>query len=219
LARLISTAGRTARAIASRRTDLRAAVANTAKALGALAAGRVALSDDLARAPAVLKQATPTLAVARSALIALAPDLRSIPAAAQPLAVVLSRLTPTAARLRPAIDQLDRLLPSLHVALTGLAPLRPVADSALSSTATALKASMHIFQGLREYGSDLANGVFAGLGGITSAAYDAIGHYVRLELMLSPQTNSGGLLQTLLGNLKLIPGLSGRWPSDRVRPA
>jgi phospholipid/cholesterol/gamma-HCH transport system substrate-binding protein len=210
LTQLIGTAGRAAQAIASRAPDLRAAVGNTAQALGAIAAERRALSDDLVRAPVVLRQATPTLRLARTALVALAPDLRELPAAVHPLAPFLSRLAPTAARLAPVLDQLDGLLPSLNAALAGLPSLRPVADNALGSTATALKDAMHIFKGLREYGADLAIGVFAGLGGISSAPYDAIGHYLRIELMLSPQTNTGGLLQTLLGPLKLIPGLSGQ---------
>jgi phospholipid/cholesterol/gamma-HCH transport system substrate-binding protein len=209
LAQLISTASRASQAVASRSADLQGAVANTARALGAIASERAAFSDDLARAPGVLSRATATLARTRPALIAVRPDLDEIPPAAGPLALVLSRLTPAAARLLPVTDELDRLLPSLNVSLRGLTPLAPVADSALRATTTALKDSMHIFKGLREYGSDLAIGVFAGLGGISSAPYDAVGHYLRVEAMASPQASTGGLLQTLLGNLKLIPGLSG----------
>jgi phospholipid/cholesterol/gamma-HCH transport system substrate-binding protein len=184
-------------------------VANTARALGAIASERAAFSDDLARAPGVLTRATATLALTRPALVALGPDLDEIPPAAKPLALVLGRVAPAAAQLRPVTSELDRLLPVLNTSLRGLTPLGPVADDALRTTATALKNSMHIFQGLREYGSDLAIGVFAGLGGISSAPYDAVGHYLRVEAMASPQASTGGLLQTLLGNLKVIPGLSG----------
>jgi phospholipid/cholesterol/gamma-HCH transport system substrate-binding protein len=225
LSQLITTASRAAQAVASRRTDLQAAVANTAQALGAIASERAAFSDDLARAPAVLLQATPTLKLARSALVALRPDLAEIPTAAGPLALVLQRLAPAAGRLLPVVDQLDRLLPSLNVALHGLGPLAPVADGALSATANALKKSMHIFQGLREYGSDLAIGVFAGLGGISTAPYDAVGHYLRVEAMAAPQASTGGLLQQLLGKLSLIPGLGGQrraiapCPGGAARPA
>jgi phospholipid/cholesterol/gamma-HCH transport system substrate-binding protein len=209
LAQLISTASRTAQAVASRSTDLQAAVANTAQALGAIATERAALSDDLVRAPGVLLQAAPTLKLTRSALVALRPDLVAIPRAAAPLALVLQRLAPASARLLPVVDQLDRLLPSLDATLTGLGPLEPVAVGALSATTTALSDSMHIFQGLREYGSDLAIGVFAGLGGISTAPYDAVGHYLRVEAMASPQASTGGLLALLLGHLNLIPGFSG----------
>jgi phospholipid/cholesterol/gamma-HCH transport system substrate-binding protein len=209
LSQLIGTASRAAQAIASRHSALQDAVAKTAQALNAIATERAALSDDLARAPAVLAQATPTLARARTALVALRPDLDQIPAAAGPLAVVLDRLAPAAGRLLPVTEQLDALLPSLDRALTGLGPLSPLAESALGATAKALKVSMPIFQGLREYGSDLAIGVFAGLGGISTAPYDAVGHYLRVEAMVSPQASTGGLLSALLGNLSLIPGFSG----------
>jgi hypothetical protein len=159
VAQLIDTAGRAAQAVASRRPDLQGAVANTARALGAIARERTAFSDDLGRPPAVLRQATPTLSLARSALVALAPDLVDVPAAAQPLSVVLRRPAPTAQRLRPVVGQLQRGLPSLNLALTGLRPLAPVAVDALEATTSALKDSMHIFKGLREYGSDPAIGV------------------------------------------------------------
>jgi phospholipid/cholesterol/gamma-HCH transport system substrate-binding protein len=209
LEQLISTASRAAQAVASRRSDLESAVGNTAQALGAIARERAALSDDLARSPGVLQQATPTLARARSALIALRPDLREIPPVGQPLTDVLRHLAPAAAGLRPVAERVRGLLPSLNTSLTGLAPLQPVANSALNATTSALKDSMHVFTGLREYGADLAIGVFAGLGGISTAPYDAVGHYLRVEAMASSQASSSSLLQVLLGQQKSFPGLSG----------
>jgi phospholipid/cholesterol/gamma-HCH transport system substrate-binding protein len=207
LVRLIGTASRAAKAVANRRGDLESAVANAAQALTAIASERAALSDDLARMPAVLEQATPTLALVRSGLAALRPDLAKVPQAARPLTLVLDRLAPAAARLRPVVAQLVNLQPSLNSALNGLAPLAPVINGALGATTTALARSMHIFKGLREYGADLVIGLFTGIAGVTSP-YDAVGHYVRVETMVSPRSSLSGLLGLLLGGHG-NPGLSG----------
>jgi phospholipid/cholesterol/gamma-HCH transport system substrate-binding protein len=207
LSRLISTAAQATSAIASRAPDLRAAVANTASAFGALAQQRVALADSLGRAPAVLDQARTTLALGGQAVAALRPALREVPAAAQPLGAVLHALPPSLGSVTPAIAQLRSELPGLSKSLLGFAPLQRPAGAALASLATALHRSTPILAGIRVYAPDLLIGLFNGLIGISTGPYDYAGHYIHAEYVQSPQFLLRGIASGLFSSHALIPGL------------
>jgi phospholipid/cholesterol/gamma-HCH transport system substrate-binding protein len=207
LSRLISTADQAASAIASRAPDLRAAVANTATSLGALAQQRNALADSLQRAPAVLHEARTTLALGGRAVTALRPALREMPAAAKPLGAVLDSLPPSLGSVTPAIAQLRSELPGLERSLLGLVPIRRPGVTALGSLATALKGSLKILAGLRIYAPDMLIGLFNGLIGISTGPYDNSGHYVHAEYVQSPQILLRGAASGLLSAHPLVPGL------------
>ncbi len=196
-----------ATAVASRSRDLEAAVTHTAKTLNALATERSALADSFVRAPGTLAQADRTLADARTAVIALRPTLREVPASASALGSVLRELPPTLGSFTPALSQLLGQLPGLRRSLAGFTPLAPQATAALSATGTALKAANPILAGLRVYGPDFLLGIFNGLVGISTAPYDASGHYVHLEFTLTPQQLLGGAASQLFGGFSPAPGL------------
>jgi phospholipid/cholesterol/gamma-HCH transport system substrate-binding protein len=196
-----------ATAVASRSRDLEAAVGHTATALSALASQRAALADSLVRAPGMLAQADRTFADTSTAATALRPTLREIPATATQLGGVLRALPPSLGTFTPALTDLLGQLPNLRRSLAGFAPLRRPATVALGSTATALKDAMPILGGLRAYGPDFLLGIFNGLVGISTAPYDASGHYVHLEFTLTPQQLLGDAASTLFSGLSPVPGL------------
>jgi virulence factor Mce-like protein len=223
---VIRTGDAAAGAIASRSPDLRAAVASSASALGALAGQRTALADVLGRAPAVLRQAQTTLARAGTALTTLRPALRDVVPAARPLRDFLGRVTTVLPMATPVVDQLLAQLPELDSSLAGLAPLRPVAVKALNSAAAALELARPILRAARFYGSDFVLGILDGLVGAGSYNYSRWGHYERLDFIQPPQTAIGGIGDTLLTNGPLAPGIINiktrelrRCPGGNVPPA
>jgi len=209
LARLVRTANDAAGAVASRRTDLVSAVDSSARALGAIAGERRALQDTLTRAPAVLAQARGTLARTRIAVSALRPALRDVPAAAKPLGPYLGDLEATLPRARTVVNDLRGQLPALTATLRGLPPIATPVVRALGTTGRAMLDSQHIFEGLRLYGSDMVIGLLAGLGGVPTGPYDALGHYAKVEFVESPQTAVEGRFGNLLNLTDLVPGLLG----------
>jgi phospholipid/cholesterol/gamma-HCH transport system substrate-binding protein len=224
--RLIRTAGATATAIASRRPDLIAAVRNTAVSLGAIARQRRSLADILERMPAVLTQARGTLSRTGSALTALRPALRDVPAVAGPLREYVTRLQDVLPRARPVVAQLRAQLPGLRSSLSGLRPLERPAIGGLQSTRRSMRDARPILTGLRFYGSDLILGVLAGLVGVVSSPYDAYGHYAKANFVQSLQTLLEGPLASLLSAHDLVPGvlrdrigLTRRCPGGNVPPA
>jgi phospholipid/cholesterol/gamma-HCH transport system substrate-binding protein len=224
---VIRSGHRAAAAIDSRRGDLRAAVANTATALGAVARERRALGDLLDRAPAVLDQARGTLTGAGTALTALRPALRDVPAAAKPLGRFLQRSTIVLPRATNVVAELNRQLPGLRRSFDGLRPLRAPTVRALTSAAEALKVSRPIVRAARFYGSDFVIGILGGLVGAGAFNYSRWGHYERLDFIQPPQTSFSGFgLDPLPSSFPLIPGvfdirtkLFRRCPGGNVPPA
>jgi phospholipid/cholesterol/gamma-HCH transport system substrate-binding protein len=224
---VIRSGNQAAGAIDSRRSDLRSAVANTATALGAIAGQRRALADLLDRAPAVLDQARGTLVHAGTALTALRPALRDIPAAAKPLRHFLQRSTAVLPPATAVVSDLNRQVPGLRRSLAGLRPLRAPTVRALRSAATALNDARPIVRGARFYGSDFVLGILGGLVGAGAFNYSPWGHYERLDFIQPPQTSLSGLgLDPLLSQFPAVPGvidirtkLLRRCPGGNVPPA
>lgn len=224
--RLIVTAGEASTTVASRRQDLSAAVANTARSFGAIAGERRALAGLLTRAPGVLDQARGTLASAGTAVTALRPALRDVRPAGPPLREFLARTSATLPHARPVVARLRAELPALRRSLAGLRPLQRPAVRALRSTGGALDSSMHILRATRFYGSDLILGIFNGLAGLATGNYSEKGHYARLEFTQNLETALGGGVAPLLEMTEPIPGiidvrtkLTRRCPGGNVPPA
>lgn len=225
IANVIQTGATTAGALASRSPQLMSAIAHTATTLNAVASQSSSLSDDFLRAPAVLHQARRTLADAGTAVTALRPALKDVPAAASPLDSFLGKVDVTLPAAVPVVRMLDAEIPNLEKTFDGLTALRPSAVGGLDSAATALRTARPILTVFRYYGSDLILGVFAGLAGLATANYDRWGHYARLEFTQPYQSSLGGPLSGLLAK-PLVPslfdlrtGLTRRCPGGNAPPA
>lgn len=226
LSELITSAEQASTAVAGRHDDLSSALEHTSVALGAMAAERRALSDTLTRAPAVLDQATGTLARTRVAITTLRPALREVPPAARPLRAFLAGTDSMLERSGPSLSLLRRELPQLTAALTGLVPLEQPLVEALRSTGASMHGLRPILRVIRFYGPDLILGVFSGLIGVTSGPYDARGHYGKLNFIQSPQTITSGPVADLLLQHPLAPsllnsqtGLTRRCPGGLAAPS
>jgi phospholipid/cholesterol/gamma-HCH transport system substrate-binding protein len=226
LERVITAGDSAASAIASRRTDLQEALANTTRALEGVAHQRAALADLLDRTPSALAVADRTLADASSAVTALRPTLHDVPAAARPLATLLHRLREVLPEATPVVRRLNDQLPDLRRGLAGLRPLRRPAVRALRSAARALNVARPIVRGARIYGSDFVLGILGGLIGAGAYNHDRWGHYERLDFVQPLQASIGGLGSELLSKHPLIPGILDlrthqlrRCPGGNVPPA
>jgi phospholipid/cholesterol/gamma-HCH transport system substrate-binding protein len=224
LGELVRTGAAAATAVASRGSDLTAAVTHTAIALGAVASQRRNLADLLSRMPAVLIQARGTLKRTGDALTTLRPALRDVLPVASPLHDFLTRLDSVLPAAGPVVAQLRAQLPALSQSLAGLKPLAQPAVKALDTLGPAMKGLFPIAQGMRFYGTDLLLGALNILG-ITSPAYDALGHYAKANFVQSAQTLVGPLAANLAahplvpGLLAVRTGLTRRCPGGNQPPA
>ncbi|MEX2195961.1 MAG: MlaD family protein [Thermoleophilaceae bacterium] len=227
IGRLVIKAAQAARAISSRRSDLRAAVGNTARTLEAIASEREALADALVRAPAVLGQGRRTLANLTTAVTAMRPALREVPPAGRPLGTLLQRLNTMLPRAVPVVSQLREQLPGLRESLLGYPRLQRPAIEALKSTGAALQDSRHVLRGLRIYGPDFLLGILNGLVTVASGTYNKSGHYIHIAFSEPPETLFAGLgrtgpldeLASVPGLFKLQRGLDARCPGANAPPA
>jgi phospholipid/cholesterol/gamma-HCH transport system substrate-binding protein len=216
--RLVSTGATVAQTLAAHGEQVDGGLASTARTLQAVATQRRALASGLRRTPAVLRQAGGTLQRVDAALVQLRPALRELRPVAGPLATVLRRLAPTAQEAAPALRKLNALLPALRKAAAGLPALDRAAQPALGETVKAVRRSMPTFEGLRVYGPDVVHGALIGLGGPTSASYDATGHFARYSGMVTPRSvelSQQGRLQRCPG-AAADPAPDGSTPWDPV---
>ncbi|MDX8153791.1 MlaD family protein [Patulibacter brassicae] len=231
LERLITTGATSLEAIASRRGDLDAAVADTAVAFGALASQRESLQRVLAQAPAVLRQAGGTLGRTAQTVEELRPTLRLVPASQRGLPLALRRFPKALTRLTPVVRQTSELLPKLKTALDGVPALEQPTVDGVRALGTAMKDATPILEATRFYGSDFLLGVLNGLLTIGSGGYNGQGHYLRIEFVQSIQSLLGGALAPIIPGLTdltggLIPGLfnatqkqNARCPGGSAPPA
>jgi phospholipid/cholesterol/gamma-HCH transport system substrate-binding protein len=206
LGELVRTGAAAATAVASRGSDLTAAVTHTAIALGAVASQRQNLADLLSRMPAVLDQARGTLARTGDALTTLRPALRDVLPVASPLHDFLTRLDSVLPAAGPVVAQLRAQLPALNQSLAGLEPLAGPAVEALDTLGPAMQKLFPIAHGARFYGTDLVLGAL-NIIGLVSPDYSALGHYAKANFVQSPQTLVAGPLAAALAGHPLVPGL------------
>jgi phospholipid/cholesterol/gamma-HCH transport system substrate-binding protein len=172
-------------AIAARRDDLSALVANTNQALGAAASQNEALDRSLAALPPALRQANTTFVNLRATLDDLDPFVTAAKPATRNLAPFLRDLRPVAERSVPVFRDLGR-------AVKRRGPQNDLADllrdtpqferntrSAVGPAIDALQASQPNIEFARPYTPDLM-ALVTKLGQAT-AYYDANGHYARVH--------------------------------------
>ena len=207
LSELVRTGAAASTAIASRQDDLRATFGHMAAVFGALVSQRQALGDALGRLPAFLDQGRVTLARVRSTLIATQPALHDTPAAAGPLRNFLAATVSVLPEATPLVQELDRQLPEMKASLDGLVALERPAVIALHTLGPAMKSLFPVLQGFRYYGTDLVLGVFGSVLAMATGEYNGNGHYLKVNLVQSPQTVLSGSLAQLLAQHPLDPGV------------
>jgi phospholipid/cholesterol/gamma-HCH transport system substrate-binding protein len=191
LGRLIVAGADVSSVLAGHSRQVTNGIAGTAATLQALADHRSALGRSLAQLPAVLRQTETVSRHARTALRRIRPVLAGTKPVIAPLTAVLRHLRPATAQTLPALRQLNGLLPVMREGFSLLPALSRSADPALRATGEAVGADQDIFKGLREYGPELVFGAVLGVGGTTTAGYDAAGHYARLTPMVGLKGPSG----------------------------
>ncbi len=209
LDRLVGNTARLTEPLAAETPQIQGAVTNSANLLGEVAAQRVALSDGISRAPAVLKQTTATFAGVDTTLDDLDPTLKALRPVAPKLASLLRTIAPFAANLKPTIADIKALLPETDTALKAFGPEAAQAEPALASLTKALTGITPILTGLRPYVPDFVAGFFNGVGGSTGAGYDANGHYLQVRLALGGSGSLNGILSLLGATVSDVGGLTG----------
>jgi phospholipid/cholesterol/gamma-HCH transport system substrate-binding protein len=207
LDRLVSSSATVASALAAKSDQLGGAVTNTAAWLREVASERAALSDSLARAPAVLEQGTGVLADVNYTLHVLDPTLKDLQPVAPRLASLLRAVVPAAKNAIPTINGVQALVPGARAALTELPPVVAKAVPSIESLTKSLKPLTPILSALRPYAPDVVAGFFTGVGGADGGNYDANGHYLKaLAVVQAGGSTLTGLLNTL-GSL--LGGVTG----------
>jgi phospholipid/cholesterol/gamma-HCH transport system substrate-binding protein len=214
LDRLVSSSAQVATALAAKSDQLGGAVTNTAAWLREVASERAALSDSLARAPAVLEQGTGVLADVNYTLHVLDPTLRDLQPVAPRLGELLRAVVPAAKDAIPTIEGVQALVPGARAALTELPPVVAKAVPSIESLTKALKPLTPILSGLRPYAPDVVAGFFDGVGGADGGNYDANGQYLKsIAVVQAGGSTLTGLLNTLgtlLGGVTgSVTGLDG----------
>jgi len=224
-------------ALSQRSGDITDLVTNATLTSQAIADERVAFSEALRQLPPTLRRANTTFVNLRSTLDDLDVLVDASKPATRELAPFLRELRPLVRDARPTIADLRTLIERQGadndlIDLLGKTPrLEQVAQPAFASTTQALRKSTPVLQFLRPYAPELT-GWFRDFG-ITTANYDANGHYARIQPMFTPfQFNdtpgSGGLLVPKspadrlaglqVGQKRRCPGAASQPNSDGSAP-
>lgn len=215
-------------AIAARRTDLSASIANANQALGAVAQQNRALDQSLVRLPPTLRQANTTFVNLRAALDDLDPFVAAAKPATKNLAPFLRRLKRVAGRGVPVFHDLrlavNRRGPGNDLAAFtgGLVNLRNQAANAIPATVEAMQDGEEDLELLRPYMPDLM-GAISTLGQVT-AYYDADGHFARVLPVvnifkyvagnLEPNTPAQKYDDLAFGIFERCPGTASQAPNE-----
>jgi phospholipid/cholesterol/gamma-HCH transport system substrate-binding protein len=223
-------------AIAERRNDLSGLVANTNATTGAIAAENVALARALGVLPTTLRRANSTFVNLRATLDDLDVLVDESKPATKDLAPFLRALRPLVHDARPTIRDLSRLINSpgadndLIDANTLLPRLQRVASPAFTSGRQALEKLQPVLEFARPYTPDLVGWLRDF--GQGAAAYDANGHYARIQPMFNAfqftDNAAGGVLNAIppeqrfdalqTGALQRCPGAASQPAADGSSP-
>ena len=183
--RFLAGGSRVLGAVAERRDDLSELTANANQALGAIAAENSSLDRSLAALPPAMRQANTTFVNLRAALDDLDPLVATTGRTTEDLAPFLRELRPVAQKAVPVVGDLSDVFGKqgarndLTDALRALPRARAAANDAVPRAVDAMNQTQDEIEILRPYTPDLL-GWLAGLGQ-AAAAYDANGHYIRVQ--------------------------------------
>lgn len=185
-----------------------------ATTLREIATERSALGDAISRAPGVLTQATQVLAHVGATATLLDPVLVHLRPVSVRLVPFLRALLPAAAHAIPTLNGLRALLPGAEAALEQFPSVERRATPAIGSLTHALHGILPSLAALRPYTPDVVAGFFNGVGGATTGAYDANGHYLHGELTVQ---GGGSSLTGLLNLLGKLTGSIGPLDGERIK--
>jgi phospholipid/cholesterol/gamma-HCH transport system substrate-binding protein len=223
-------------ALAERRDDLAALVGNANATAGAIGAENVALARALGVLPTTLRRANTTFVNLRATLDDLDVLVAESKPATRDLAPFLRELRPLVADARPTIRDLRTLVRrpgednDLVEATQKLPALQRVATPALRNGREALQRLQPVLEFIRPYTPDLTGWLRDF--GISSAAYDANGHYARIAPTfnafqfrdspaggeLVPQEPSQRLDGYVVNQLRRCPGAASQPAADGSAP-
>ena len=219
-------------ALAARGPTLTDLVSNSNETAGAIAAENTALERALNVLPGTLRKANTTFVNLRSTL----DDLDRLVAASKPatkqLAPLLRELRPLVADARPTISDLRQLVrkPGAGNDLTDLLrkapPLERLAKPTFADTIPALRKTTPVLSFIRPYTPDFTGWLRDF--GQSPAAYDANGHYARIQPIfntfsfsdnvLSVQPDSAKQLGLVTNQLRRCPGAASQPNADGSAP-
>jgi phospholipid/cholesterol/gamma-HCH transport system substrate-binding protein len=198
--RFIVDSSRVMETIAQRRDDLSSLVANANTTAAAIGDENVALGEALDLLPGSLRKANTTFVNLRSTLDDLDPLVAESKPATRELAPLLRQLRPLVADAEPTVRDLRTLISAAGpnndlIDLTRKLPrLEQLTNSVFPRAIRTMDRSADFVDTLRQYTPDLA-GWFTKFGA-SAAAYDANGHYARIQPIFSgfSYNDSTGLL-------------------------
>lgn len=180
-------------AVSDHTPDLRTALDATATTAQTLADRRADLEGVLAKAPSTLGQASTTLRNLGTTFTALEPTAHELTPVAAPAASLVEELQPLLAQGPSALRSVNAVLPSLQRVLRAMPALRRAALPALTAVSAAIDGALPIVDEALPYVPDLYGGLVSGFGGGAVQAYDANGHYARIEPIANTQVLTGAL--------------------------
>lgn len=188
--RFLVDTSRVMRAVAQRRGDLSSLVGNANTTAAAIGDENQSLSQALGLLPGTLRKANTTFVNLRSTLDDLDPLVAASKPATVDLAPFLSKVRPLVADAEPTVRDLRVLIskPGPNndlINLTAKLPrLAQLTGTVFPRAIRTMNRSSDVVDTLRQYTPDLA-GWFTKFGQ-AAAAYDANGHYARIQPMFSP---------------------------------
>ena len=233
--RLVQDGARVVRSVAARRNDLAGLVSSLDTTLNAIGEEDGTLERTLALLPPTLGRATTTFRSLRATFDALDPLVAASKPATRELAPLLRRLEPLTRDAVPTVGALRRLvrLPGSGndlIDLTRRLPqLASVTSTSFPRAVRALSESQPVLDYARLYTPDVV-GWLTKFGQV-AAAYDANGHYARIQPLFSPfrldpatntlRTRPAGtsrLSDWDSGNTRRCPGTAGGAAPDGSSP-
>ncbi len=219
--------------LASRSTQLTDLVTNANRAASAVASESSSLDQALSLLPGTLNKASATFVNLRATLDDLAPLVAASKPATKELARFFADLRPLVDNALPTFSDLALLVNKVGAnndltdATKNFPQLATLAGPAFSNSVTALKKAQPVLEFARPYTPELV-GWFRDFGQGT-AAYDANGHYARVQPIFNNYTlGAGNVLNAITpaarfeeiykGIVKRCPGTASQAPADGSAP-
>jgi hypothetical protein len=188
--------------VASRNADLDQGLVAGAASARAVANRRAELERLLAAAPPTLDTATSTLRATSATLSRLVPTARRLRAVAPDADALTHDAQPLLARGPDALRDVRALLGPLQAVLHGAPTLRRSAVPSLAALSSALADAQPIVDGVLPYLPEVYHGVVSGFGGAQALTYDANGHIAQVA-PVAGDISTNGLLNVAGGALPL----------------